>query len=173
MVVNNNNKLLCIQKHIESTVKSSIKVSSAILMVITLYNTYTYFLAYICNKFLLPTIQTDQKRKHQSDAMHTFQSLSRGKRLPLRRAKKALQSNMRSLGLTFCNRIIPGDGNCLFHALSDQLKRHQMLRIRHLQLRRRVINYMSKHPYIVSNTQHELFHLGIIKHINYKHSFLE
>lgn len=108
-----------------------------------------YFLSR--DSFLLLTIQTHQRMKHQ---MHIFLALRHKQHLPLRKAKKALQSNMRSLGLKFCNRRIPGDGNCLFHALSDQLKQHQMLRIRHLQLRKRIVDYMSEHPYIVSNAVH-------------------
>ena len=41
------------------------------------------------------------------------------------------------------------DGNCLFHALVDQLRQLHMGRYRHLQLRQLVCDYLHKNPSVV------------------------
>ena len=44
---------------------------------------------------------------------------------------------------------VPADGNCLFHAISDQLKRLKLHRYRHGELREMAINQLRSQPIIV------------------------
>ena len=56
--------------------------------------------------------------------------------------------NLKRAGLRIrCN--IPGDGNCLFNAVCDQLRLLKIQRMRHLDLRHRAVNYLRENPYIV------------------------
>ena len=60
-----------------------------------------------------------------------------------------LKRNMEKAGLVL-RRNVPGDGNCLFHAVSDQLIRLKLKRYRHRQLRAMAIKQLRSHPIIVS-----------------------
>ena len=43
-----------------------------------------------------------------------------------------------------------GEGNCMFHALCDQLKYKKHLEISHRQLRKELVKYLQEHPTMVS-----------------------
>ena len=60
-----------------------------------------------------------------------------------------LRINLKKAGLEM-RRNVPGDGNCLFHAVSDQFIRLKLPRIRHRQLREMAIKQLRSHPVIVS-----------------------
>ena len=47
-------------------------------------------------------------------------------------------------------RNVPTDGNCLFHAVSDQLKRLKLHRYRHRQLRELAITQLKANPTVVN-----------------------
>ena len=62
-------------------------------------------------------------------------------------ARKHLAENCRKTGLQF-HGSIPEDGNCFFHAVSDQLS---LLRLKHQdaeELRYQVVSYLTSHPRI-------------------------
>lgn len=63
--------------------------------------------------------------------------------------ERILFQNIQEAGLSVRTKI-PLDGNCLFHALCDQLKLHGIGRFRHMQLRKMIVDHMKKNPYIVS-----------------------
>lgn len=46
----------------------------------------------------------------------------------------------------------PGQGNCMFHALSEQLDLKQIIKISHEDLRRNLVQYLREHPQLVSCT---------------------
>ena len=95
--------------------------------------------------------------------MVSFLRLTREAIKPHKTAKIALQSNLLRAGLRIRRRV-PGDGNCLFHALCDQLKYYQLARMRHLDLRNKVIDYMKEKPYIVSII-HFIIIVSIARHM--------
>ena len=66
----------------------------------------------------------------------------------LKNKKCQLQQNMEKAGLKI-RLNVPTDGNCLFHAISDQLKRLKLHRYRHRQLREMAINRLKSQPLIV------------------------
>ena len=43
-----------------------------------------------------------------------------------------------------------GEGNCMFHALCDQLKYKKHLEISHQELRKELVKYLQEHPTTVS-----------------------
>ena len=43
-----------------------------------------------------------------------------------------------------------GEGNCMFHALCDQLEYKKVLQISHQDLRKELVNYLHDHPKLVS-----------------------
>ncbi|XP_078573125.1 caspase-2-like [Branchiostoma floridae x Branchiostoma japonicum] len=47
--------------------------------------------------------------------------------------------------LTFRDEV-PGDGNCMFHAVADQLLRTEGRRISHVELRKQVVDYLRQNP---------------------------
>ncbi|XP_078687488.1 uncharacterized protein LOC144919781 [Branchiostoma floridae x Branchiostoma belcheri] len=57
-----------------------------------------------------------------------------------------LAAHLMESGLTL-RPDVPRDGNCLFHAVSDQLVRTGNQRISHSQLRQDVVTYLRQHPY--------------------------
>ena len=57
---------------------------------------------------------------------------------------KVLMNNIRMFDLEV-RRNVPGDGNCLFAAVCDQLQRVHR-RKRHLTLRKEVVDFMMSHP---------------------------
>ncbi|XP_078703589.1 uncharacterized protein LOC144928780 [Branchiostoma floridae x Branchiostoma belcheri] len=59
-----------------------------------------------------------------------------------------LSRHVAESGLTF-RAEVPKDGNCLFHAVADQLFRTEGRRTSHVDLRRRAVNYLRKNPYNV------------------------
>ena len=61
-----------------------------------------------------------------------------------------LKKNLKKAGLVM-RRNVPADGNYLFHAVSDQLIRLKLQRIRHRQLRDLTIRQLRSHPVIVSS----------------------
>ena len=61
-----------------------------------------------------------------------------------------LKKNLKKAGLVM-RRNVPADGNCLFHAVSDQLIKLKLQRIRHRQLRDLAIRQLRSHPVIVSS----------------------
>jgi hypothetical protein len=44
---------------------------------------------------------------------------------------------------------VPADGNCLFHAVCDQLRRLKIARMRHMELRKRAVEYLRSNPTVV------------------------
>ncbi|XP_078617090.1 uncharacterized protein LOC144885181 [Branchiostoma floridae x Branchiostoma japonicum] len=52
---------------------------------------------------------------------------------------------MSELGLTF-RAEVPGDGNCMFHAVSDQVLRTEGRHIDHLQLRQQAVDHLRRNP---------------------------
>lgn len=65
------------------------------------------------------------------------------------RGISVLQRNLAVFGLAL-HGVVPRDGNCMFHALAEQLRRLGMGRYRHMQLRNLVCNYLESNPYVVS-----------------------
>ena len=61
--------------------------------------------------------------------------------------------NMKKAGLEI-RRNIPGDGNCLFHAVCDQVRRLGIGRMRHTELRQKTIAHMKENPYVVNVIYH-------------------
>ena len=56
-----------------------------------------------------------------------------------------------------------GGGNCMFHALCDQLKCKKNLKISHQELRKQLVKYLQEHPKMVSvNKCERLKSLNII-----------
>ena len=60
--------------------------------------------------------------------------------------KSKLDHEVSTAGLTYRQPPTPGDGNCLFHAMSDQLKRLNMPEQTAAQLRKAVVEYLRAHP---------------------------
>ncbi|XP_078616534.1 uncharacterized protein LOC144884871 [Branchiostoma floridae x Branchiostoma japonicum] len=56
-----------------------------------------------------------------------------------------LAARVCELGLTFRDEV-PGDGNCMFHAVSDQVLRTEGRNITHLQLREQAVSYLRMNP---------------------------
>ena len=48
-----------------------------------------------------------------------------------------------------------GGGNCMFHALCDQLKYKKQLEISHRELREKLVKYLQEHPKMVSVNKRE------------------
>ena len=44
---------------------------------------------------------------------------------------------------------VPGDGNCMFHAISHQLNHILGLTVSHEELRRMIVDYLRNHPQTV------------------------
>ena len=66
-----------------------------------------------------------------------------------------------------------GSGNCMFHALSEQLNLAKGIRISHGELRQSIVQYLRKNPTLVSS---EFYFVRIRKHcqrIRNNHSSLE
>ena len=82
--------------------------------------------------------------KRRSDV---FLTLSQSQKQPT--TKCPLERNMQRAGLML-RRNVPTDGNCLFHAVSDQLKRLKLHRYRHRQLRDLAINQLRANPTVVN-----------------------
>ncbi|XP_078703590.1 uncharacterized protein LOC144928781 [Branchiostoma floridae x Branchiostoma belcheri] len=59
-----------------------------------------------------------------------------------------LSRHVAESGLTF-RAEVPKDGNCLFHAVADQLFRTEGTRTSHVELRRQAVNYLREYPYNV------------------------
>ena len=81
--------------------------------------------------------------RRRSDVINTL-SQSQGQSVE----KSQLQQNMERAGLIL-RRNVPTDGDCLFHAVSDQLKRLKLQRYRHRQLRQMCVDQIRSHPIIV------------------------
>ena len=64
------------------------------------------------------------------------------------RGWSVLQRNLKRCSLR-TRGVIPMDGNCLFHALVDQLRQLHAGRYRHLQLRHLVCDYLKENPSVV------------------------
>ncbi|XP_035697810.1 uncharacterized protein LOC118430883 [Branchiostoma floridae] len=56
-----------------------------------------------------------------------------------------LAARVCELGLTFRDEV-PGDGNCMFHAVSDQVLRTEGRNITHLQLREQAVTHLRRNP---------------------------
>ncbi|XP_066297271.1 malignant fibrous histiocytoma-amplified sequence 1 homolog [Branchiostoma lanceolatum] len=56
-----------------------------------------------------------------------------------------LASHVSELGLTF-RAEVPGDGNCMFHAVSDQILHTEGRHITHLQLREQAVGHLRRNP---------------------------
>ena len=57
-------------------------------------------------------------------------------------------NNLKRAGLVL-RRQIPDDGNCLFHAVCDQLRRLKLTRMKHTELRQKTVARLKEDPYIV------------------------
>lgn len=57
-----------------------------------------------------------------------------------------LEHEVSAAGLTYRQPPTSGEGNCLFHAMSDQLKRLNMPEQTAAQLRKVVLEYLRAHP---------------------------
>ena len=71
------------------------------------------------------------------------------KKVARSRKKYGLEMNIQTTGLTIRNNV-PADGNCLFHAVTDQLRCLKIKRTRHIDMRREVVQYLRLNPTIVS-----------------------
>ncbi|XP_078615344.1 uncharacterized protein LOC144884161 [Branchiostoma floridae x Branchiostoma japonicum] len=56
-----------------------------------------------------------------------------------------LAAHVSELGLTF-RAAVPGDGNCMFHAVSDQVLRTEGKHMDHLQLRQQAVDHLRRNP---------------------------
>lgn len=54
------------------------------------------------------------------------------------------------------------DGNCMFHALSHQLKYKKDLEISHQELRKQLVEYLHEHPKLVSVNKEEKIIMSIM-----------
>ena len=61
-----------------------------------------------------------------------------------------LKKNIAKAGLVL-RLNVPGDENCPFHAVSDQLKRLKLQRYRHRQLRELAVKQLKTHPIMFSS----------------------
>ena len=59
-----------------------------------------------------------------------------------------LKNNASNKGFEIINN--DGGGNCMFHALCDQLKYKKQLEISHQELREELVKYLREHPKMVS-----------------------
>ncbi|XP_066297025.1 uncharacterized protein [Branchiostoma lanceolatum] len=66
-----------------------------------------------------------------------------------------LEAHVFQSGLTFRG-VIPKDGNCMFHAVCDQVFRTEGRRITHLELRTQVVSHLRTNPYNVRGD-----HIGV------------
>ena len=90
----------------------------------------------------------EEKRTRKSDVLRALmKSISKAN---VTSKASQLKINLQRAGLKIRRRV-PKDGNCLFHALCDQLKRIRNSRVRYMELRRSVIEYMRNHPTVVRN----------------------
>ncbi|XP_019614119.1 PREDICTED: malignant fibrous histiocytoma-amplified sequence 1 homolog [Branchiostoma belcheri] len=60
--------------------------------------------------------------------------------------RNRLASHVSKLGLTF-RAEVPGDGNCMFHAMSDQVLRTEGKHKGHLQLREEAVRHLRRNPH--------------------------
>ena len=65
-------------------------------------------------------------------------------------ALKSFQRNLQRAGVRI-RQNVPGDGNCLFNAVCDQLRRLKIARMRHKELRKCAVEYLRKNPTLVTN----------------------
>ena len=63
-----------------------------------------------------------------------------------------LDFNIAIAGLQYREPRTPGDGNCLFHAIADQLRIHNIRDISHQDLRRQVVNHLQQNPHTPDGT---------------------
>ena len=59
-----------------------------------------------------------------------------------------------------------GGGNCMFHALSEQLDLMKGIKISHQELRHNVVNYLKNNPKLVSSSVSRCFKFSalVLKH---------
>lgn len=84
--------------------------------------------------------------RRRSDVIQVLSKRCQPRSIP----KSQLQQNMEKAGLKL-RLNVPTDGNCLFHAVSDQLKKLKLQRYRHRQLRELAVNQLRSHPFIVGS----------------------
>ncbi|XP_066302032.1 uncharacterized protein [Branchiostoma lanceolatum] len=61
-------------------------------------------------------------------------------------AYNRLVSHVNTLGFSFRSHV-PMDGNCMFHVVSDQLRRTQSPEMTHQELRSKAVDYLRGHPF--------------------------
>ena len=97
----------------------------------------------------MPTLSKQcEAIRRRSDVIRTLNQRQQPRTQSLRRRKCRLRQNMDKAGLQL-RLNVPTDGNCLFHAISDQLKRLKLHRYRHGELREMAINQLRSQPIIV------------------------
>ena len=88
-----------------------------------------------------------QAIRRRSDVIRTLSQHEQPRKLSLRSQKCQLQQNIDKAGLRL-GLNVPKDGNCPFHAISDQLKRLKLHRYRHGELREKAVNQLRPQPII-------------------------
>ena len=107
----------------------------------------------------LPQQQQSQQRynlKNLNELKKIFSDLARNIKILMKSNKTTnhenLDSNVANAGLRYREPRTPGDGNCLFHALSDQLQLHAHLDITYQELRAQIVNYLREHRHTRNGT---------------------
>ena len=106
-------------------------------------NKYHYSKPCVCACFRTETRKfSDLKRAMEQSCLEIHD-------LNLNRAR--LHKKVQISGLRFRGRM-PTDGNCMFHAVQDQLERvHSTEKYSHSELRANTVAYLEAHPFLVRN----------------------
>ncbi|XP_066297267.1 malignant fibrous histiocytoma-amplified sequence 1 homolog [Branchiostoma lanceolatum] len=101
---------------------------------------------------LIETVQTQQASKADTGNLKDELGLLRWQLTELTIDDDAhdenyikLVAHVSELGLTFRAEVL-GDGNCMFHAVSDQVLRTEGTNISHLQLREQAVDHLRRNP---------------------------
>ena len=114
---------------------------------------YSLNSAYFCVSSFLDIKHFDPA--HITSALHGIQSSFSSQS----EAEQRLEENCRRAGLRFHGHI-PADGNCFFHAVSDQLSLLGLSHQSAAQLRSNVVLYLLNHPQIQVYMSFNLFKFG-------------
>jgi hypothetical protein len=97
-----------------------------------------------------------EEKKSPDDFSSTLYSLLR-MTLSSSSDPSSLDYHIAMAGLRYREPRTPADGNCLFHAIVDQLRMHGIKRITYQQLRKQIVEYMRRHPFTPDGTHLESF----------------
>ena len=112
---------------------------------------------------LVNTINISFRQKRRSDIFEVLTRAAKKTTLKERSYDNALKSfvgNLQRAGVRI-RQNVPGDGNCLFHAVCDQLRRLKIARMRHIELRKRAIEYLRNNPTVVNYNNYYLMYATI------------